>query len=476
MMRNKNFIRLEISLFFIFLLFISIAYSQTSEEALKKYNDASAKIEELESKGYPTLPLYDLLDDAKNKYNQGNYEGSISSSDEIFQIADESVTLRGNILKYSSQIEILEGLGVDVSSMDLEMLYIKADYEVANFDLAKESLVQIKNKIDRVLMNYSGELLDELESLNEFIVEKNISILFYENYYDEQIQNYERKNYDEFLLNHAIFQDLKEIITLNFTINKELSKFEDMGVDTSRITDQRDYSTSLLYGLDVDGSLDAIKKANQDLELAIQINTKMSNFESEYERLNDLEILDNSTKRLYESCKSEFLLGNFNESYELMQESLDEFSRLERENIIFRGISKASLKKNLKEFILDNWPFILVLVIIILISYRPSVNFVSLKKKRKLLKNLEMKHELTITTQKELQKNYYFDKLIDKKDFKEEFERNEEEKIELSNLISLIKENIENLDEYFHELKSDFDHFFKKSKDKSVNKEILLQK
>ena len=74
--------------------------------------------------------------------------------------------------------------------------------------------------------------------------------------------------------------------------------------------------------------------------------------------------------------------------------------------------------------------------------YNPAKNYMLLRYSKASLQNCRHENEVISTLQKELQKQYYEEKIIDKNTYTSDFAGYEERNVELSNRITMLEERI----------------------------------
>lgn len=455
-MKNKYFYFLIYIFLISIILIISISNTVaeiTSDESKLAYDIASQKIEELQNNGYPTLPLLDMLNDAQTRYNYGNYNASKELSENVVSEAEKIVTLKINLLELSSQINALHTFGVDTIDIEMELLYIMADYEAANIDLAIEGKNLLSNKLFILAKNHSSVLYEELEVFKEYLENLNESNDLFNSYYESQKKNYNQKKFDVFLNNYLDFTNIKKIILLNIEFNNNLEFLESNNINFEGSKDLIIIFQEEISNKNYENALITISGGNNITLIAIDVFTKINGLTSEYGRLLALGIMDNKTSDLYTLVLSEFELGNFVYSKELLDQTLDGMVKLESDNILFGGISRASLKKGFIDFLKDYWLHFIVIISFSILTFDFFKNTLVLQNSKKNIRKFELDNSATIDMQKSLQKSYYLDKSMDKNDYKSNFEEFEEQKIQISSLISFNQERIVFCTNYFNNLK-----------------------
>lgn len=442
----------NIFLFFIIALSIFNVLSVTSDEALSSYQDANEKIKELQSNGYPTLPLIDMLSDVETAFNYMNYNLSYDRSQDIFIEANKIIKLQENIVDLSNQIDFLDSYGYDTTEFEIKLLYTKSDYESANIDLAEKNSLEISNKIFLVSSNISSYLYQNLNNYSELLISNNESNILFNNYFSQQKINYHNKKYSIFLKEYPLFDDIKTLIELNKTIYSKLQIINKNNISFNRSSEFVNQLEFYLSEKDYESALNSIIQFDELITLALELNEEIKLVKIDLLRLSELGVIEDNINIKFNNSVKEFKLENFIDSKELLDEVKFDLIEIEKNNLLFNAINRATLKKGFKDFLLNNWLSLSLILLFIILTFKFFKNSYLMIYSKKLIFKFANETAVLITLQKNLQKEYYILKNIDKNDYTENFSDYEERKIQVSSKISYYKSKLKESTDYFDNL------------------------
>ena len=452
--------------FAFFFSFVNLIHAANETELLgvsqDSYFEADAIIKDMQKKGYPTLPLLDMLSKSMEQFNQALYADSYNTSQEIKIKSDEISLLYKDIERISESLNILKNFDIDTTSLELELLYAKSDFEAANIETSKAEAETLDKKVFPIFLNLSKQKYKEMHTYRENLLINGINESYFEEYYKNETSLYNSKKYFEFLFGYRNFLDLQRIIEQKIEVEKNI-----IIIKAKNISFERQKGSFELFYLQIneknyESALNTISNLLNTTKTALKLKNESKTIDSEFERIQSLGILDNKTIDTYNRAKQEFSLENFEEAEKLFLETKKSLQEIETNNIVFGGIRKAELKKNLIDFLINNWILILVVAALIAVLFKPLKKYSQLKIAGFKLSKLKSEKEAIISLQKELQKDYYIGHSIDKKSYHKEFSRIEERKIEIGNQIAMNEEKEKEHNQYFKDLKKKMDIFKRK--------------
>lgn len=451
-------VKLFLTLIFIFALaFLPLDVLSFDENTARAaYLDVEKKVSELQKEGYPTLPIIDILAEAEAKYNIGDYNSSLSFSKEALAKGDQIIIVHSILLTLTDDLEILNSLGFATDELDISLLYAKSDFESANIDLSEKEAAVLSEKIYQTLLNYSRNNYEILKAYHESYVNTSKDISsddFFIRYYEKESEFYRRQEYSLFLKGFLDFDDIKNIIIEHDALLKNIEVINQEKISFLRLNDSLSLFEEEINSQDYSLALKTLSEINTLLMTAITLKEEMVNITVYYNNLDAQGIIDNKTFALFESAKKEFSLENYLDAKLKADETKKALYSLESKNIIFGGLKKASLKKGLKDFFLNNWLALLVIFIISLIAYKPSKAYLLLRYSQFRLRKLNDENNAIKLLQIELQKQYFIEHFIDKKTYKEEFTKFEERKSEIENRLDFFSEKSNDYKTYLKKLK-----------------------
>lgn len=452
--KNKFFLFFILALILIILLTIVNAEDITNFTAAQaKYQEADTKIQELQRQGYPTLPLIEMLDLARQSFNNLDYNASYHTSQQIISQSETIVQLKTELDELTKGISLLILYGEDTTELELQLLYAKSDFESANIDLSKSEAETLKTKTSGIYQNISSGKFLELKDYSETLKQDNKNITFFNEYYNKQRILYEQRRYIDFLEGDSNLETIKKIISTQEELEKNLETITSEEISLRRKDDSLSLYETFLNTTDYKNAEKTLAELNMLAKTAIALKEEMESLAIEYEQIRELGILDNKTQEKYSLAMKEYSLENYIESKKLFDETRTALSELERQNIIFGGIARAQLKRGLKDFLIQNWATLIILTILITITFKPAKTYSMMKYSKKQMEKLTSEKEIIIELQKELQKQYYIEHFIDKKTYHEDFNRYEERKVEITNKLAMLEENHKEYSDYMEKLR-----------------------
>lgn len=460
-MNSKQFLKF----FFIFLFIITlssltskitIAINQTEALILSQntYFEADAIIKDMQKKGYPTLPLIDLLTKSQEEFNTAKYFESINTSNEIKQKSIEIESLYKLLEKITISLKLMNQFGIDTTPQDLKLLYSKSDFEAANIETSRIEAESLDNEIFKIFSNISKQKFKDMETYRENLLINNINETFFEYYYITQKNLFNQREYSEFLENFSKFEALKIIIEQKQEFEQNLIKIKNQNISFERSKAALELFTIQINDSNYVGAKQTIGEINNLSKTALSLKLELLTFKTNYDSIRELGLLNNKTEENYAQIQKEYVLENFKEAERLLVETEKLIQEIEKNNMVFGGIRKAELKKSLYDFFINNWPYIVIIIILSIILFRPLKNYFNLHYLNIKIRRLKLEKEVILEMQKELQKNYYMDHAIDKKSYHKDFQRYEERKIELQNSVGVNEDKTKTLKEYFKKLKN----------------------
>lgn len=253
----------------------------------------------------------------------------------------------------------------------------------------------------------SEEALHEIESAKEIIFEMkrmNFSTKYFEDELLSAEQAYKKAFYADILRNPQNF-DAKEVSKARNALS--LINWQDLN-----------YNDVLIH----------IKKIENRKKLAYILFDKINIIDKKISTYNGFS-LPNQTIFFAQEAKKEFYRGGFNNSQELINKFEASYEQAERE-----ASTLAGLQRNARGFILNYWPYLLIILIIILIiiyNLNKKIKIIKYKKKlehliieKKVLKDLIKKAQEDRYKKKKLSELVYN---IRFKKYKERLDNIEEE-------------------------------------------------
>ena len=408
----------------------------------------------MQQKGYPTLPLMDLLSKSQEQFNNQEYNNSIQTAEEIKLKATQIEELFKKIEKLTTSIKILSTFDIDTTPLDLRLLYVKSDFESANIEISNQESESLDIEVSKIFFNISKQKYKDLETYKENLAINNINETFFEKFYTSSKKEYESKNYFEFLNIYKSFEDIKKIIEQKRDFEQNYQRILNQNISFNRVNGSLDLFEFQINELNYVEAKKTISELNNQSKLALFLRSEIKILDNDFNSAKELGIIDNKTEEYYNKTKSEYSLENFDEANSLLKDTKKRIQDIQSQNIVFGGIRKAQLQKGLKDFFINNWPYLLVLIIISIIIYNPVKRYIGKLLTNNKLVNLKLEREAIISLQKDLQTSYYVDHIIDKKSYHKDFIRFEEKKTDLGNKIALNEEKLRTYDLYFKKLKN----------------------
>ncbi|MBR9691114.1 hypothetical protein GOV08_05525 [Candidatus Woesearchaeota archaeon] len=440
MATNKTIILCILLLILIATSTVAIVDSATAQKSIDK---ADEKITELQKNGLPTLPLIDLLGLARRQYNNSEYNTSYNTSTALLTQADEIEELQKELLSTTEILKILSGYGEDTTSLEISLLFAKSDFEAANIRLSQDQLSKVKKSIEKVSKNYSLTFFFEIEEYKN--IRGNESELF-NNYYKSQKDLLDNNEYYEFLIGFQDFESIKEIISLDQKVQSNLELIEKKGISFNRSNDMIRIYEEYLLEKDYQSASSILTELNSLLETAIFLDEEILNLREEIDRLKELGIAKNYTEIQYDKILKEYEFENYLLAKTLLEQAKQDLIELEKEDIIFAGIKKASLKKGFKDFFLENWLFLLIFIVIISAGYYPAKIFIYLEYYKSSVSKANNEKDVLEKLQTQLQNQYFISHEGDKKSYKTDFSDYEKRRIELIDRITFLNFKIKQYD------------------------------
>jgi hypothetical protein len=458
--------------FFILILVMAITFQASAvlgadETAAKQaYLDADKKISEMQKEGYPTLPLLDSLNEAEIKYNLNDYNASYTLSINTISDADKIILLQEELLRLTDDLKTLNTLGLDTAALDISLLYAKSDFESANIGIALEEADKLDKEIYPVLSNYSKKYYDELKNYSKSLEEPAALSNFFKEYLRQQEEYYINADYSAFLKGFLKFESLKKIISIQAELEKNIVLLEGKNISFNRLNDSMALFETQVNLSDFENAEKTLSELNSLSKTALSLKLEMDNLTVYYEKISSMGILDNKTAALFELAKKEFSLENYIEAEKKSDETKKALLSLETNNIIFGGLKKASIKKGLKDFFVNNWLTLLIIFVILTLAYKPVKIYLFLKYSVYQRKKLSDEKEAIELLQTELQKEYYIERFIDKKTYKSDFTQYEERKAEIQSRFIFLEEKSKTYSNYLDKIKR-ITRIFGKKQDKT---------
>lgn len=411
----------------------SVHSQTTAQEALQSYYDAETKINEMQKKGYPTLPMLDILSQSRDSYNKNLTDQSMNLSEQVLFEAEKIEVLYQKILLITNQSDLLKKYDYDSTEIDFLILNAKSDYESANIDIAQQETDQAQQAINVVLKNISLEKKSELDKDYEDALNAYGTQTLLETQYLELNKTYFRREYYLFLNGLMTYYKLEDLVITRNEYLQNLKLIKDKQIAFNLSAELESMYEYQISQKDYDPAKNTMNQLKNLSALTIFIDEELINITKKYEELQSLGVMDNQTTQLYESIKSEFLNQNFLTAKENLEKTKDALDRLETQNIILGGINRAKIQRGLKEFLIKNWITMLIILLVVAIITKPIFYLINLKIHGSKLKKYVAEKEAIAELQKDLQKEYFIENLIDKKTYRLEFLNHEERKIELTN-------------------------------------------
>ncbi|MBR9675590.1 ABC transporter ATP-binding protein [Candidatus Woesearchaeota archaeon] len=469
-MATKNNTVKTLFLLLVILLVSSVVYANDPISARESHEAAGVRIEELQQEGYPTLPLININEDARVYFNARNYNASLEKSNEVFREAERIVELQKELIELTELLGLIGDFGVDVISLNLNLLYAKSDFEAANIDLARDEADKVKEDSYILLKNVSEDKIKTLESYNNNFSVKNDNNSLFFSYYNDQKSFFDNQDYASFLLGYDDFGFVKNILEENNTYQKNQEELVNQNISYQRITLLLIEFEEAASKKEYEEAVNIISDANKLAASAIDIRKDILVLEDRISDFESLGILDNLSVNLYESLLKEYSLESFEAAANISVSLENNLIKVESDNIIFGGINKASFKRDVADFFLNNWLTIIIFVIIGVLVYKPILYYFLIYYNNRLMKTYLEEKKVIEQLQRELQRNYYVDKFLDKNTYESDKNNNEDRIVEVSNNINLITPRLFMYTDYLENIHNKIKVLFKKRKKEKEQK------
>ena len=133
-----------------FLLLVSMAKADMSEDALLAIERAEETIKEMSEMGLGVAYANDTLNEARNLFNQGYYEASESLAKKVLEIKEKAIEVDELINQVESKIYELSSKGYDTSSVYVTFSSGLSEFSVDNYLDAENFMRDALNELDEL--------------------------------------------------------------------------------------------------------------------------------------------------------------------------------------------------------------------------------------------------------------------------------------------------------------------------------------
>ncbi|MBN1503415.1 hypothetical protein JW930_07790 [Candidatus Woesearchaeota archaeon] len=431
-------------------------HSITKTEAENLVYKLEKNVSYLKSAGFTTIRIDDGLDDMRYRLASGDYDYVYATYFDLTSLIEELLYLDMLINKTSILIEEAEKRELDLGDTLLEYNAGVSEFQNNNFEASKTRLENSYNSVVEKLEGKSAGILEQYslimeQAANNSIATQSINTTLL------SLRRAQKEN--DFA---TIFLMANEIDMINASINmlieikQEILALQIAGYSTKRMDDiyfelehlvnSKDYTNLFSRYKETVRLIDTVYKLDQDInDTRIRIQNP------------ELQGIDFSESEYYLNLSVfEFKSENYEQSENYLKQANDIFHETERKHLFASIVSKAKHKLSPLEFLKKNWWKLLIILPILLLSYKITRYYIMLWLLRLRIDKLQKEHKAIIELTKKLQLDYFKHKLVDKSTYTQqysEFEiRRSNIEEELPYLESELEQESNKLEEIKHSL------------------------
>ena len=406
------------------LLLIAGVYAQSASEYRYNYRLGliGARLADIEKKNISIPRLVDNFYDLNISIQQKDFEAFESGAKELDLLINLTNELDSGLEKISLIINQSPRIGINFDDISLDVSLAYREFFSNNFETSKEAVAKINQVIYQKYSEKSYEVVNKILTLNNSIPTTSIEeeILGRKIYILEQAKK--EKDYGLFINTiteiFILEEDLKEIISLY----NESEMLKENNIGTNRLNDILFES---LYFLNSSGYKSASQKINESYTLLDRIH---ESYELGYLLENEINLSQEKGTNVtiphgfLRTGLNEIELENFETAIVNFNEGLDSLSEIEQKELLFNIVSRKKVQSDIKIFFKKYWLLLLILAILMIpISYFLRL-YLGVKLLQYKLRTIAVEQKKISKLRKDIQYDYFKNKLIDKKTYSAQIE------------------------------------------------------
>ncbi|MBW2990733.1 hypothetical protein KY348_03445 [Candidatus Woesearchaeota archaeon] len=436
---------------FVILIFLSLALNlslakeeQELRSELLKLNNVK---EEMTNSDTDVSRVDDLITEGFLYFNNKDYNKTKEVISSIYK-------LRNDALNAQSELSVVNQLYLDVKERNITLVnatsikiewdldYAKREFDKENYEGALKRLAKIKKAL--------------LYSINNEYNYLNASLLALEEKINSLKLSKSRITTLKSLLSEALgtggLRELEIIKQEAGVLNKSLVYYKEIklaipilkgkNLSAQRINDGLNAAKLDLDFADYESAFNKLESLKALTEKGIFLEDEISELEKNLADEKAKQRIDiTEAESFLKEAQYELTVGNYETAEQKLLNARDSYESLKAELLI----KKAGLKSfgfSLKEFIKRNWPYVLLIIFIILVVLKFTSHIWVLGIQRKRLARLKKELNINENMVQELQRNYFVHKKMSRENYDKSYESLQEKTVNLKEKISLFNKKV----------------------------------
>lgn len=398
----------------------------TELEASGMASRLTNQISNLKEESYPTTRLEDMLAEMKNKIANLDFEGAAETYNQTLAQIEKLRELKEEIIQIDALLAEAEARNINTTNIMRYYTLGMGDYQNNNFESAEPNLDASKQELVKELSPYSTEMKKSMVELLNLSIEKNATSKVL-NDTITKIEEYEKK--EDYV---HIFIELSKLNILNKTthqiisLSESLSRMKSEGKKTSRFDDSLQEMTMLLEAKDYDGFSQLYDNTTSIMDMTRNLASGISQAEEKL-KSPDLEGIDLSeAEELLSISKSEYELENYEKAESYLQRAKERIADLEKEHVFMAILNRTKAQYDPIGFLKKYWLPIIIAAVLLYLLLKLSKSVFKIVIYDGQMRRLEHEQDTIVELMRQLQKDYYMTKEIDRDTY--EAEKNNFEK------------------------------------------------
>ncbi len=454
MHKEKNCMLLVVGV----LLLISLSVQASAQNATKDdvsfmLSKLEKSISDLKEQGLNTIRLDDSLAEMTSQYANGRYDDAAKTYAESTSMINRMVYLTRLINSTGLLLEEAKKRGLETGDAGSQYTAGVGEFRSNNFEAAQISLEKSQSLAVAALKNESKRIVEELKLMSASMNESGMSVPALDKTIEEVLAA-ERAN-DMIRL----FTAVRDIGLINTSVSQVkaltqgIAELEENGYENSRAKDSLQEMT---YFLEASDYSTASQLYNQTMTMIAKIpwldeELKKTAARLESPELEGIELSE--AEDLINLSSSEFLLENYEQAEDYLNQAKVNIEETEQEHIFTSILNKARAKFDIIGFLKRNWLKTIIILALLYAAARAAMFIIRLKLDEKKLDELKKEQLAIVDLTKKLQMDYFKHNVIDKDTFQGESDNYEKRSTTISGEIPLLESSIKEKKEKIYKLK-----------------------